>query len=419
MSSNRAPKQWCLSKNETLTSFESWKQNLLYTLSLDANFAPFLGEGSSWLKKTRASPLRGYTDDGESVPAARRRTATQKVNMLELMLGQIANYCPIISRNTIVKNSTCIGDIWQTIRLHFGFQTTGGHFLDLDDIHLNLDERPEDLFQRLMAFVEDSLIKPHTLLHHGSVLEEEEELSPTLENFVILMWLRLINPALPKLVKQRYGTELRSRTLASLKPEISQALDSLLDEIRSAEDTKVMRTGASFATQKSSFRRGTPTYSKSSARFPGRSSQKAKECPLCKQAGRASHSHFLSECGFLPEQDRLYLLKARQIVSILDDDSVELDLLSSNVDPPRHQNLVEQSDPFTSDASRRALVRQSPYIDTFFGHHQARVIIDSGATGNMIRLSAVQRLGAGIWHSSQSAHQADGSSPLKVLGKLA
>jgi len=53
---------------------------------------------------------------------------------------------------------------------------------------------------------------PKRLVHHGSVLEEEEELSPTLENFVILTWLRLINPALPKLVKQRYGTELRSRT---------------------------------------------------------------------------------------------------------------------------------------------------------------------------------------------------------------
>ena len=40
--------------------------------------------------------------------------------------------------------------------------------------------------------------------------------------------------------------------------------------------------------------------------------------------------------------------------------------------------------------------------------------MDSGATGNMVRLSAVRRLGAEIWHSSQSA---DGSSPLKVLGE--
>jgi len=64
---------------------------------------------------------------------------------------------------------------------------------------LNPDERPEDLFQRLMDFVEDSLIKPHTLFDHGSDLEEEDELSPTLVDFVILTWLRLINPALPKL----------------------------------------------------------------------------------------------------------------------------------------------------------------------------------------------------------------------------
>lgn len=46
-----------------------------------------------------------------------------------------------------------------------------------------------------------------------------------------------------------------------------------------------------------------------------------------------------------------------------------------------------------------------------------RVTIDSGATGNMMRLSAVQRLGVEIQQSSQSAHEADGSSPLKVFGE--
>ena len=54
-----------------------------------------------------------------------------------------------------------------------------------------------------------------------------------------------MHPDLPKLVKQRYGTELRSRTLASIKPEISQALQSLLDEIRATEGAKVMRTATS------------------------------------------------------------------------------------------------------------------------------------------------------------------------------
>ena len=40
MNSNRAPKQWSLTKNETITTFEAWRQNLQYSLSLDANFAP-------------------------------------------------------------------------------------------------------------------------------------------------------------------------------------------------------------------------------------------------------------------------------------------------------------------------------------------------------------------------------------------
>ena len=122
---NRAPKQWCLSKQETLNSFENWKQNLLYTLSLDPLFAPFLVEGATWTKKSKNNVLRGFRDDGDNLPAARRRNAQQKVSHLELMLGQIANYCPVISRNTIVKNSISIDSIWQAIRLHYEFQTTG------------------------------------------------------------------------------------------------------------------------------------------------------------------------------------------------------------------------------------------------------------------------------------------------------
>ena len=86
-SSHRAPKQWCLSKVETINGFENWKQNLLYTLSLDSNFAPSLADGVHWLKKTKAQPLRGLVADGDPIPLAQRLTARQKVNFLELMLG--------------------------------------------------------------------------------------------------------------------------------------------------------------------------------------------------------------------------------------------------------------------------------------------------------------------------------------------
>ena len=160
------------------------------------------------------------------MPEARRRTAAQKNVHLELMLGQIANFCPVILRNTIVKNRTSVKSIWQAIRSHFGFQSTGAHFLDFSNIKLEVDERPEDLFQRLMSFTEDNLLVTNgNITHYGEVVTIDEELSPTLENFMVLTWLRLIHADLPALVKQRYGTEL---TLASLKPEISQATPTFL-----------------------------------------------------------------------------------------------------------------------------------------------------------------------------------------------
>ena len=53
----------------------------------------------------KASPYSGFEDDGEDVAVDKRKAKEQKVNMLELMLGQNANYCPVISRNTIVNKA--------------------------------------------------------------------------------------------------------------------------------------------------------------------------------------------------------------------------------------------------------------------------------------------------------------------------
>ena len=61
--SGKAPKQWTLSKEETLNSYDNWKENLLYTLSLDKNFAPFLKDTSIWTKASSADPNRGLVDD--------------------------------------------------------------------------------------------------------------------------------------------------------------------------------------------------------------------------------------------------------------------------------------------------------------------------------------------------------------------
>ena len=404
MNSSRAPKQWSLSKHESITSFEAWRQNLQYCLSLDQNFAPFLSDDTTWLKKSPTHPLRGFEDDDEDIPAARRRTAHQKNAHLELMLGQIANFCPIISRNSIVKSSTSIQSIWQAIRAHFGFQSSGSHFLDFANIRLEADERPEDLYQRLMSFVEDNLLIANgNITHHGENIPLDEEMTPTLENMIVLFWLKLIHPELPVLVKQRYGTELRSRTLASLKPEISQALDSLLEEIRTAADSKILRSTAS------RFRQSVPRPPNRSS-YQAPQSKRSRSCPLCKQASR-NDQHFLSTCPFLPPDDRLYLSRSR-LTTCFDEEEINTPLPYDDLPVP------DESEPsHTRIVSHRVSIKRSPQFQVFYKHHALTLTLDTGAETSMIKSSIARSISAPILPSSQQAFQADGVTPLAVVGE--
>ena len=70
--------------------------------------------------------------------------AADKVRILHLMLGQIANYCNVIARHQIIYESTSLDSIWDMIREHYGFHVTGQRFLDLSAIRLKPGEKPAD-----------------------------------------------------------------------------------------------------------------------------------------------------------------------------------------------------------------------------------------------------------------------------------
>ena len=194
----------------------------------------------------------------------------------------------------------------QLLSMEFGklFDNT---IVDLANIKLKPDQRPEDLYQCLMSFIEDNLLtRASGITHHGAIPEADEELSLSFENIVVYMWLQVLHPSLPSLFKQKYGTELRSRILASVKPEISQALDSLLDELHTSEEAKlkVMRTGFSNSGKPPQTpNHHSPSYQQLHPSKPKLAyrPRPTKSCTLCFQAGRPDHrSHFLSTCPYLP-----------------------------------------------------------------------------------------------------------------------
>ena len=402
MASYKAPKQWKLGKIESLNSFENWKQNQVFNLSLCPNFAIILADGATWHKARSTTAHRGLESDVAPIPEADRLTAAQKAAYLNLMLDQIACYCPVISRNSIKNDSTSIQSIWQMIRAHYGFQQSGAHFLDFSEIHYEADERPEDLFQRILTFIDDNLLKAHgPITHHGEEADSDEQKTPSLENMVVLHWLSLIHKGLPKLIKQRYATELRTRTLSSIKPEISQALSSLLEELQSIQDVRNMH-----ATVNRTLAKKQP-YRSGSMRNSGR---KEYKCPLCSLAGRNS-DHYLSKCRYLPEDDKKFLTRARNI-DIDEDEHSEHDDDSDESDDTSVRHIK------TTSKAQKVDVFPSPFLDAYYKSSAVRIVIDGGATGDFMSLSEAKRLGANIKKSSMKAIQADGECKLDVVGEV-
>ena len=83
------------------------------------------------------------------------------------------------------------------------------------------------------------------------------------------------------------------------------------------------------------------------------------------------------------------------------------------------ESISDTDDTGSSPSSHvfRIQTHQSPYLDMFYAHQPVRVTIDSGTTGNMIRHTVIQCLGYQVTPNSQSVHQADGSSPLHIVGE--
>jgi hypothetical protein len=298
----KAPKQWKLTEDESFSSFTSWQHNLLYTLARDKDFAPFLKSDVTWEKLTATNPTRGFTDD----TTGDKTTALQKVANLGQMLGLISQWVPHYLATDITKNSTSMDNIWQCIRKYYGFQQSETQFMKFSSITWEEGERPERLYQRVLAHLQDNLLqKGSKLKHNGVIAEADEDMSPTVERLAVLRWMELIHPNLPALVQRTFAYDLQRMTLKDIQPQIVDALDGFLEELR-CEEVKSAR--AYVTRQKPSQKPKAFQQKKFANKF-----RHVKECRVCKAEGRPYSGHILAECDYVSRAEKRDLVKSFRV----------------------------------------------------------------------------------------------------------
>ena len=336
---------------------------------------------------------RCYTNDDGDVAENIRMTAVQKQTYLKVLLGSISTFAPVISNKFITDQATSINEIFEKLRGHYGFRSTGGRMLELAQFTLGANESYETLWERMSGFVDDNLLKQGSEILHLSNKNTTNELpSPMVQNMLVVLRLKTINTALPTMIKQRFSTQLRLSTVFSLRDDISEAIPSVLAEMQDREYSVNLAKG---------FNRYKP-------RKSNYNSSSRRRCCLCEALNRPdAKSHFLSSCPYLPMEDKKYISKSREVVAVSDSDDDDDD------SPQGYASAVYSKDPTSS----RVGVLPSPVLEVSVQGIDADIILDSGAEIDMMNSEECERLNIEILPTTQKASMADGSSPLQVLGE--
>ena len=280
-----------LSEDETLTSFEDWKNNLIFYLNQEKSFEPFLKADAKWTKSLDNDPDRGVKNE---------------VKSLSNFLGVIAGLAPPLLHGDIIDDTTKLDDVFKLIRNYYQFAPSEGTFLKFASIKREMIngnvERPIHLYLRMRQFIRDNLLlSSGKITHDGNVPSTDERMTPTTERLVVLRWLEVLHPRLPELVSKVFSNELRSKSLKDLHPQILEQVDDLLCQIEQQKENdqaSVSYANLSSRRQDKKFRKETR----------GNVPHNIKICRACKAAGEPFIGHTIENCVNMTDRDRRELI---------------------------------------------------------------------------------------------------------------
>ena len=334
----------------TSVQFKPWKNHLINFLQQDMDNYRFLkgGDYETWKAATevangeRIEELAATDEDLVTIAAAaedanvkeaKKRTLKRKRNaQLSRMIQHIVTFVHYTEADDIDQSSTGLDWIFSFLQQHYNILPKGANFLKISEQTYKSSMVPQVFYKQFRAdFLNNLRKKGEKVSHKGvAVLQEDEKLSPSFEDAIVLWSLEKIEPRLPAKVRKDYEHRLDGNTyLIDLQPSIFQAIPSMLADLdRDAEgsaatvppdaDLSALRSypGRTRSTPSQGGRGGPP-----GRRLGQQTGYVQRECRVCKSTGKPAQvykSHNANTCQFRRE-----LLSSLQ--SILTEDTQEDD----------------------------------------------------------------------------------------------
>ena len=156
--------------------------------------------------------------------------------------------CHHTENDDVTTQSASLQWIFDYLMKHYGLETKGANFMNISE-HVFKQGTPYNTFykQYRASFI-DNLRKRGDIVMYKNNFElvEDEKLSPSFENAIILWSLEKIDARLPAKVKKKYGHQMTGNvTLKDIQPVIFENIPGMLDELDQSQTVRAFASDLS------------------------------------------------------------------------------------------------------------------------------------------------------------------------------
>ena len=165
---------------------------------------------------------------------------------LARMIQHIASFVHYTEQDDIDQNSVSLEWIWTYLEQHYNIATKGANFLKITDISYRSGMLPATFYKEYRAGFLDNLRKAgcnEGIKKPGAKLQEDEKLTPSFEDAIVLWALKEIDQRLPGKVRRDYEHRLGDGTyLSDLQATIFQNIPNMLEDLDRQASARALTT---------------------------------------------------------------------------------------------------------------------------------------------------------------------------------
>ena len=219
------------------TQYHMWQEELEVYLESEDKFDQFMPTGRycTWLSAEEDAKriLQAKQPDKDTDLPAIRKSLRQFITL-------VAKYVHIDYYQPIVRHSTSLQWIYDKIRQDYDIQQQGIHFFNILNITWDPTGQvtPIGLYNNYRGIIIGNLAKKHDKIEwKNETMNQDEKLTPSHEDLILLEVLRILHPKLPFYVRDQYMHKMgKNKRLMDFKTEILTKAKQYIKELSEPEE---------------------------------------------------------------------------------------------------------------------------------------------------------------------------------------